>query len=75
MPGKNKYYRHSKISEAKFRHLLHLFAMDLTATDVVQLCSLSIRSVNTLYLRIRIRLAQECAARSPFSGKLEADES
>ncbi len=75
MQGKNQYYRHSKISEAKFRHLLRLFAMDLTATDVAQLCGLSVRSVNAVYQRIRVRLAQECAAQSPFSGELEADES
>ena len=75
MPDKNKYYRHLKISEAKFRHLLHLFAMDLTATDVAQLCGLSVHSVNAVYQRIRVRLAQECAAQSPFSGELEADES
>ena len=32
------------------------------------------RSVNALYSRIRVRLAQECAAQSPFSGELETDE-
>ncbi|PJK07874.1 IS1595 family transposase, partial [Lysobacteraceae bacterium NML95-0200] len=36
MPSKNRYYRHSKISKAKFRRLLRLFAMDLTATDAAQ---------------------------------------
>ena len=75
MPSKNRYYRHLKISEAKFRHLLHLFAMDLTATDVAQLCGLSVRSVNAVYQRICLRLTQECAAQSSFSGELEADES
>ncbi|PJK08269.1 IS1595 family transposase [Lysobacteraceae bacterium NML95-0200] len=75
MPSKNRYYRHSKISEAKFRRLLRLFAMDLTATDAAQLCGLSVRSVNAVYQRIRARLAQECAAQSPFLGELEADES
>lgn len=49
--------------------------MDLTTSDAAQLCGLSIRSVNTLYQRMRVRLAQECAAQSPFSGELEADES
>jgi hypothetical protein len=49
--------------------------MDLTASDAAQLCGLSIRSVNTLYPRIRVHLARECAAQSPFSGELEADES
>ena len=75
MTSKNKYFRRSKISEAKFRQLLRLFAMDLTATDTAQLCNLSVRSVNAIYQRIRVRLAQECAAQSPFSGTLEADES
>ncbi len=75
MTGKNKYFRRSKISEAKFRQLLRLFAMDLTATDTAQLCNLSVRSVNAIYQRIRVRLAQECATQSPFSGTLEADES
>ena len=75
MTGKNKYFRRSKISEAKFRRLLRLFAMDLTATDTAQLCNLSVRSVNAIYQRIRVRLAQECATQSPFSGTLEADES
>lgn len=49
--------------------------MDLTTSDAAQLCGLSIRSVNTLYQRMRVRLAQECAAQSPLSGELEADES
>ena len=75
MPSKNRACRHSEISEAKFRHLLRLFAMDLTATDATQLCGLSVRSVNALYQRMRIRLARQCAAQSPFSGELEADES
>lgn len=75
MVGKNRYYRRSKISEAKFRQLLRLFAMDLTASDAAQLCALSVRSTNEIYQRIRLRLAQDCAARSPFAGELEADES
>ena len=49
--------------------------MDLTATDAAQLCGLSVRSVNALYQRMRVRLARQCAAQSPFSGELEADES
>ena len=35
----------------------------------------TVRSVNTAYPRIRVRLTQECAAQSFFSGELEADES
>ncbi len=75
MLQKNRYFRRSKISEAKFRQLLRYFAMDLTATDSAQLCALSLRSVNAIYLRIRARMAEHCEAVSPFSGELEADES
>lgn len=75
MIGKNRYYRRAKISEAKFRQLLRLFALDLTASDAARLCGLSVRSTNDIYQRIRLRLAQHCAARSPFAGELEADES
>ncbi|HQO52612.1 MAG TPA: IS1595 family transposase [Ottowia sp.] len=75
MIGKNRYYRRTKISEAKFRQLLRLFALDLTASDAARLCGLSVRSTNDIYQRIRLRLAQHCAARSPFAGELEADES
>ena len=75
MPSKNRYRRHSKISEARFRHLLYLFAMDLTTTDAAQPCGLSVRSLNALHQRIRVRLARQCATQSPFSGELQADES
>ena len=49
--------------------------MNLTATDAAQLCGLSVRSVNALYQRMRVRLARQCAAQFPFSGELEVDES
>ena len=75
MTKKNRYFRCSKISEAKFRQIVRYFAMDLTATDCAELCGLSLRSVNTIYLRIRARMAEHCEAISPFAGELEADES
>lgn len=62
MIDKNRYYRRSKLSEAKFRQLVRHFALDLTATKCSALSGISIRSVNAIYLRIRVRM-------------LEADES
>ncbi|MEP1305217.1 MAG: IS1595 family transposase, partial [Balneola sp.] len=44
----NKYYKRSKISEAKFRQLLRYFSMDFTATDTAQLTGLSRRSVTDI---------------------------
>ncbi|WP_426165941.1 IS1595 family transposase [Polaromonas sp. DSP2-3-2b2] len=75
MIQKNRYFRHSKISEAKFRQVMRYFAMDLTATDCAELSGVSVRSVNTIYLRVRRRLAEHCEQVSPLGGELEADES
>ena len=75
MIQKNRYYSRSKISEAKFRQLIRYFAMDLTATDCAELTGLSVRSINSIYQRIRRRLAQQCEQVSPLGGELEADES
>ena len=72
---KNRYYRRSKLSEAKFRVIIRHFALDLNATECAALTGVSVRSVNTIYLRIRARMSAWCAKRSPFSGELEADES
>ena len=75
MIGKNRYYKRSKISEAKFRQIVRCFALDLTAGECAALTGVSVRSINPIYLRIRERMASWCTARSPFCGELEADES
>ena len=72
----NRYYRRSKISERKCRQILRHFALDLTASDVAQLTRLSRRSLTTIFLKIRERLAEECERASPFSScEVEVDES
>jgi transposase-like protein len=35
---------------------------------------LSVRSTNTIFLKLRRRLAAECEAQAPFSGQVEIDE-
>ena len=72
---KNKYQKFSKITEPKFRQLLRLFALDLTASDTAKLTGVSIRSVNNLYLKLRRRLADECGRQTPLYGIVELDES
>jgi transposase len=71
----NRYFRFAKISEAGFRVLLRCFALDLSAMQTAQMTGISVRSVNPIFLRLRQRLANECALHSPFKGSLEADES
>ena len=73
--GKNRYYRFSRISEAKFRQLIKLFSLDLTATNAARLANLSVRRVNDIYLKVRKRIAQYCEFKSPYSGEVEVDES
>jgi transposase len=76
MPQLNRYYRRSKISERKFRQLVRHFALDLTASDAAHLTGLSRRSVTTIFLKIRERIAEECERASPFSScEVEVDES
>ena len=75
MTIKNKYYKLAKISERKFREVLRLFSLDFPATKTAKLTGLSVRSVNTIFQKIRVRLAQECAQQNPFHGEVEVDES
>src|SRR4028119_671854 len=71
----NKYYRRSRISEKKFRQLAHCFSRDLCATDTAALTRLTTKTVNSIYLKIRSRIAQQCERHSPFaSGEVEVDE-
>jgi len=72
---KNRYYKFSKIREARFRRLLRAFALDLTAMDTSRLIGMNVRSVNAIYLKIRGRMAEYCESQSPYSGEVELDES
>ena len=75
MPLKNRYYKCSKISERKFREIIRYFARDLTASDTSRLSSISIRSINNIYLKLRKRIVQECEQLAPLKGVIEIDES
>jgi len=76
MKSVNRYYKRSKISERKFRQIVRYFAMDFTASDVAQLTGLTRKTVTTIFLRIRQRVAAECERASPYSGcEVEVDES
>jgi len=63
---KNRYYKHSRISEAKFRQVVRGFALDLTATETAELSAISVRSINSIYLKIRQRLVDYSELKSPY---------
>ncbi len=76
MERSNPFYRRSRISAKKFRQLLRLFALDLTASDAARLSGLTRKTVTMIFLKIRGRLAEECERDSPLSAdEVEVDES
>jgi len=76
MERPNPFYRRSQISAKKFRQLLRLLALDSTATDAAQLTGLTRKTVTTIFLKIRERIAEGCERESPLSsGEVEVDES
>lgn len=71
MKGENKYYKRSKIPEWKFRSLVSCFAQDLSATAAARHVGMTRKSVTTIFLKLRQRIAQECKRCSPLrSGKM-----
>lgn len=72
---KNKYATHSKISEAKIRQIVKLFAADLDALQIAQMAGVNRNTVNRYLAAFRERIALFCEAESPVKGEVEVDES
>ena len=75
MVVKNKYVKHSHISEHKFRQIVKLFAEDLNATQISNLTGISRPTINKYLQAIRRRIAEYCESGSPLNGEIEVDES
>lgn len=71
----NRYYRGSRISEKKSREIIRYFTLDKIANRTENLTEMTHKSVNQIYLKIRLRLTQDCLRESPFSREIEVDES
>jgi len=72
---KNRYYRRSRIAEKTFRRVVRYFALDLSASDTARLTGISVRSINSIYIKLRHRLAEECEKHAHMAGQIEVDES
>ncbi len=70
-----KIYIRAQISRAKFRQILRLFALDLTASQIAKLTNLNRNTVNRYLTLTRSLIAQFCEQHSPFAGEVECDES
>src|SRR5256714_1688633 len=75
MAVSSKQFVRARISRAKFRQILKLFALDLTATQIAPLTGLNRNTVNRYLRLIRQAIAEHCRADSPFSGGVDLDES
>jgi len=71
----NRYIFHSRISEAKFRHLVRLFALDLNAVQIAALTRISRVSINHHLAALRRHMAWHCDQVQPMRGDSEVDES
>jgi transposase len=73
---KNKYLKSGRISEAKFRDLLKLFAEDVPATTTTKLLRLNYNTTHRVYTLLRKRIVQLTREEfTPFFGEVEVDES
>ena len=75
MTDNYKRFVRAKISDKKFRQILRLFALDLTATQIAFLAGLNRNTVNRYLTLIRRSVALHCESESPFAGEIELDES
>lgn len=65
----------ARISRTKFRQILRLFSLDLTALQIAQITNLNRNTINRYLKLTRILIADFCQQESPFSGEVELDES
>jgi len=75
MAMQNKYSYRSKISEAKIRQVVKLFAVDLDASQIASVTGLNRNTINRYLAAFRERIARHCEAESPVQGEIEVDES
>jgi transposase-like protein len=75
MTDSYRLYIRARISRAKFRQILRLFALDLTASQIAKIANLNRNTVNRYLSLTRSLIAAYCELESPFSGKVELDES
>jgi hypothetical protein len=72
---KNKYIKVSHISEAKFREIVKLFSVDLSASQIANLINLNRNTINRYLTLFRERIVEICKKDSPIKGEVEVDES
>ena len=70
-----KHYIRARISRTKFRQILRLFALDLTALQIAEITNLNRNTINRYLKLTQTLIAAFCERQSPFFGEVECDES
>lgn len=73
MATHRRYYRRSRIPESKFCELAAYFAQDLSATEVARLTGLTRKSVTSIFLKLRRRIAEERERNFALSNESHSD--
>ena len=72
---KNKYCFGAHISEEKFREILKYFCADETAQKTALYTRVNRNTINKIFHKLRMRIAQESLKKTPEQGEFELDES
>ncbi|MCB9801119.1 MAG: IS1595 family transposase [Pseudomonadales bacterium] len=72
---KNRYSKHSRLSEHVFRQILRCFAQDLDTYTTAEITGISRRSIHDIFQKLRKRVVSLLEDEQPFSGEVEVDES
>ena len=73
---RNRYENGTRLSERKYRQILRLFAADIPAIKVAQLCAVNYRITHRLLSLWRDRIVRLTLEEMlPFAGEIEVDES
>ncbi len=72
---KNKYCKHSRISEVQFREILKCFSQDLDTYVTADLTGISRHTVRKYFEKLRKKILIWSQDETPFSGEVEVDES
>lgn len=75
MAIKNRYQFRSRITTTKFRRILFFFCEDEGATKTAKYTGINRNTVNRIFDKLRIRIAEISVARAPEHGEFEVDES
>jgi len=72
---RNKYLKHTHISEVKFKQILKCFSQDFTASQTSSLTNISRNTINGLFAKFRLRILDLTTNGEGLGGEVEVDES